>query len=184
MSAFIDDRDVAADATVYCGQSVVRAPAAPVQRGRERLRRHDLEADRDATRRHVDLPTSGLPARQRSRQPERREHAVVEAGHGADPVAGEGEDIHAGAVPDAGGGYVGRCRPCRRPDQDPVRTARGLPLDQVHSGLVRWARCCPTSMGAASARRVRVPGMSTLRVLHAASGRVCGSVAAGVSCPW
>ncbi len=81
-------------------------------------------------------------------------------------------------------GYVGRCRPCRRHDQDPVRTARGLPLDQVHAGLVRWARCCPTSMGAASARRVRVPGMSTLRVLHAASGRVCGSVAAGVSCPW
>src|SRR5215472_4584753 len=42
-----------------------------------------------------------LSARQRSRQPERWEHAVVEAGHGADPVAGEGEHVQAGPVADA-----------------------------------------------------------------------------------
>ena len=35
---------------------------------------------------------SWLSARERSRQPEPWEHAVLEAGHGADPVAGEGED--------------------------------------------------------------------------------------------
>ena len=37
-------------------------------------------------------PPSWLSPRERSRQPEPWEHAVVEAGHGADPVAGEGED--------------------------------------------------------------------------------------------
>jgi len=36
---------------------------------------------------------SCLPARERSRQAEPWEHAVVEAGEGADPVAGEGEDV-------------------------------------------------------------------------------------------
>ena len=35
---------------------------------------------------------SYIPARERSRQPEPRERAVLEAGHGADAVAGEGED--------------------------------------------------------------------------------------------
>src|SRR3981081_531770 len=35
---------------------------------------------------------------------ERWEHVVVETGHGADPVAGEGEDEQAGAVADASGG--------------------------------------------------------------------------------
>src|SRR6266542_3892050 len=47
---------------------------------------------------------SCLSARKRSRQPEPWEHAVVEAGHGADPVAGEGEDEQAGSVADAGRG--------------------------------------------------------------------------------
>ena len=35
---------------------------------------------------------SWLSARQRSRQPEPGEHAGLKAGHGADPVAGQGED--------------------------------------------------------------------------------------------
>src|SRR5260370_40313625 len=43
-------------------------------------------------------------ARERARQAERWEHVVVETGHGADPVAGEGEDEQAGAVADAAGG--------------------------------------------------------------------------------
>src|SRR6266508_50570 len=45
-----------------------------------------------------------LSARERSRQPEPWEHAVVEAGEGADPVAGEGEDEQAGPMADAAGG--------------------------------------------------------------------------------
>jgi hypothetical protein len=45
---------------------------------------------------------SGLSARERSRQPEPWEHAVVEAGDGADPVAGEGEEEKADTVADAG----------------------------------------------------------------------------------
>ena len=40
---------------------------------------------------------------ERPRQPEPREHAALEAGHGADPVAGEGEDQEAGPVADAVG---------------------------------------------------------------------------------
>ena len=49
-----------------------------------------------------------VPARERARQPEPREHAVLEAGHGADPVAGEGEDEEADPVADAvGGAQVG-----------------------------------------------------------------------------
>src|SRR6266508_3342662 len=47
---------------------------------------------------------SCLSARKRSRQPEPWEHAVVEAGDGADPVAREGEDEEAGPVADAGRG--------------------------------------------------------------------------------
>jgi hypothetical protein len=47
---------------------------------------------------------SCLSAWERSRQPEPWEHAVVEAGEGADPVAGEGEDEQAGPMADAGGG--------------------------------------------------------------------------------
>src|SRR5688572_4807129 len=39
--------------------------------------------------------------RERSRQPEPREHVAIEAGHRADPVAGEGEDEEAGPVADA-----------------------------------------------------------------------------------
>ena len=35
------------------------------------------------------------------RKPEPWVHVVLEASHGADPVAGEGEDEHAGAVADA-----------------------------------------------------------------------------------
>ena len=49
-------------------------------------------------------------ARERSRQPEPWEHAVLEAGHGADPVAGEGEDEEADAVADAGRARAGRPR--------------------------------------------------------------------------
>src|ERR1017187_9293481 len=45
-----------------------------------------------------------LSAPKRSREGEPREHAVVEAGHGADPVAGEGEHVEAGPVADAGSG--------------------------------------------------------------------------------
>src|ERR1700687_2686640 len=45
-----------------------------------------------------------LLAGERARQPERWEDVVVETGHGADPVAGEGEDEQAGAVADAAGG--------------------------------------------------------------------------------
>src|ERR1700732_3753192 len=45
-----------------------------------------------------------LSARERSREPEPWERAVLEAGHGADPVAGEGEDVEAGPVADAGRG--------------------------------------------------------------------------------
>jgi hypothetical protein len=45
-----------------------------------------------------------LLARERSRQPEPWEHGVLEAGHGADPVAGEGEDVQADPVAEAGRG--------------------------------------------------------------------------------
>ena len=56
--------------------------------------------------------TSGMPSPlgswlsdgERSRQPEPWEHAVVEAGEGADTVAGEGEDEQAGSMADVGGG--------------------------------------------------------------------------------
>src|SRR6266851_782182 len=44
---------------------------------------------------------SWLSARERSRQPEPWEHAVFEAGHGGDPVAGEGKDVDADPVADA-----------------------------------------------------------------------------------
>src|SRR3989442_16009731 len=45
-----------------------------------------------------------LSARERWRRPEAREDAVVEAGEGADAVAGEGEYEKAGSMADAGGG--------------------------------------------------------------------------------
>src|SRR5262245_45473372 len=55
-----------------------------------------------------------ISVRERLRQPEPSEHAIVEAGHGADPSAGEGEDEEAGSVADAaGGGRVGT-RSCDR----------------------------------------------------------------------
>src|SRR5438270_2171374 len=44
-----------------------------------------------------------LSARERSRQPEGWEDAVLEAGHGAYPVTGEGEDVEAHPVADATG---------------------------------------------------------------------------------
>src|SRR6185436_3992879 len=47
---------------------------------------------------------SCLSAGERSRQPEPWEHAGVETGDGADPVAGEGQDQEARAVADAGRG--------------------------------------------------------------------------------
>src|SRR5215207_3476600 len=42
--------------------------------------------------------------RERSRQPERREHALVEVGDRPDPVAGEGEDVEPGPVAEAAAG--------------------------------------------------------------------------------
>src|SRR6266542_1909001 len=54
--------------------------------------------------RHGAHSESCLSARERSRQPEPWEHALVEAGDRADPVAGEGEDVEAGPVADAAGG--------------------------------------------------------------------------------
>ena len=45
-----------------------------------------------------------LLARERSRQPKPWEHGVLKAGHGADPVAGEGENVQADPVADAGRG--------------------------------------------------------------------------------
>src|SRR5215469_10418329 len=47
-------------------------------------------------------PQCWLSARERSRQPEPRQHAVVEAGHGAYPIAGKGEHVEAGRVADSG----------------------------------------------------------------------------------
>jgi carboxymethylenebutenolidase len=46
-------------------------------------------------------PGRELSARQRSRQPEPRQHAGLETDHGADPVAAEGQDVQADPVPDA-----------------------------------------------------------------------------------
>src|ERR1043166_10005003 len=43
-----------------------------------------------------------LPAWEGAWEPEPRQHAVVEAGHGADPVAGQGEHVEAGRVADSG----------------------------------------------------------------------------------
>src|SRR5262245_42348818 len=46
-------------------------------------------------------------ARERSRQPERWEHAVLDAGHGADPIANDGEQVEkyvADAVVGSAGG--------------------------------------------------------------------------------
>src|SRR5215211_7875081 len=45
-----------------------------------------------------------LSARERSRQPKPWEHGVLKAGHGADPVAGDGENVQADPVADAGRG--------------------------------------------------------------------------------
>src|SRR5215831_1968822 len=45
---------------------------------------------------------SWLSARERSRQPEPWEHAVLEAGHGTNPVAGQGEDVQADPCAHAG----------------------------------------------------------------------------------
>jgi hypothetical protein len=39
-----------------------------------------------------------------SREAEPGQHAVLETGHRADPIAGEGEDVEADAVADVGGG--------------------------------------------------------------------------------
>src|SRR5713101_6504195 len=47
---------------------------------------------------------SWLSARERSRYPEPWEHAVFEAGHGGNPFAGEGKDVKADPVADAGRG--------------------------------------------------------------------------------
>src|SRR5437870_7129263 len=56
----------------------------------------------------MELNPNNLPrlltvaiGRQRSRQLEPWEHAVLEAGHGADPVASNGEDVQASPVADA-----------------------------------------------------------------------------------
>ena len=62
---------------VYAGELKVRPPGAPTTNG-------DLEDEA--------CPRRTLSVRERSRQPEPCEHAVVEAGHGANPVAGEGGD--------------------------------------------------------------------------------------------
>src|SRR5260221_412859 len=43
-----------------------------------------------------------LPARERARQPEPRQHAGLEAGDGADPAAGKGEQVEGGRMADAG----------------------------------------------------------------------------------
>jgi hypothetical protein len=51
-----------------------------------------------------DAERNWLSARERSRQPKPWEHGVLKAGHGADPVAGEGEDVEADPVADAGRG--------------------------------------------------------------------------------
>src|SRR5215831_20934884 len=50
------------------------------------------------------LRDARLSVRERSRQPEPWEHAVVEAGEGADPVAAEGENVEADPVADAAPG--------------------------------------------------------------------------------
>ena len=54
---------------------------------------------------HSPMPIGNwLSARERSRQPKPWEHGVLKAGHGADPVAGEGEYVQADPVADAGRG--------------------------------------------------------------------------------
>jgi hypothetical protein len=45
-----------------------------------------------------------VSARQRSRYSEPWKHAVLEAGHGADPITGEAQNIEPDPVADAGGG--------------------------------------------------------------------------------
>ena len=50
------------------------------------------------------LLESWLRVGQRSREPKRCEHAVVESGHGADPATSEGENVEARSVADAGRG--------------------------------------------------------------------------------
>jgi hypothetical protein len=47
--------------------------------------------------------TKSLSVRKRLQQLEPSEHAALEAGHGADPVAAEGEDEEPNPVADAGG---------------------------------------------------------------------------------
>jgi hypothetical protein len=47
------------------------------------------------------LTRAWLSARERSRQLEPWENAVVEASHGADPVGGEGKNVEADSVADA-----------------------------------------------------------------------------------
>src|SRR6516164_4655840 len=52
--------------------------------------------------RSLSLLQGWSPGRERSRQPEPRQHAGLEAGHAADPVAGQGEHVEAGRVADSG----------------------------------------------------------------------------------
>jgi len=75
-------------------------------------------------------PRAESSVRERLRQPEPAEHAAVKAGHGADPIAGEGQDEEAGSVADAaGGGAKVECKfPCIVPTH--VDTAR-----QRHDGI-------------------------------------------------
>lgn len=49
-------------------------------------------------------PSAESSVRQRLRQPEPWKHAVVEAGHDANPIASEGQDDEARPLADAAGG--------------------------------------------------------------------------------
>jgi riboflavin biosynthesis pyrimidine reductase len=75
--------------------------------------------------------------RERSRQPEPWQHAVVETGHGADLIAGKGQDVKAGPVVDAvRGAQVGperRLTVRSRPDEVKP-AARAEQLKQELSG--------------------------------------------------
>ena len=65
--------------------------------------------------------------RQRLRQPEPAEHAAIKTDHGADPIAGEGEDEEAGSVADAAGGSA------------KVGSERRLPIRACRHEVVRSA---------------------------------------------
>ncbi len=100
-----------------------------------------------------------LSAGERSRESEPRKHAVVEAGPGADPVVGEGEDIEAHPVADAvrGSNAASPSMPGRTPGSH-RQTAAGpalVPITVRPSAAATGSGTWKASPPCRSRRRIR-----------------------------